>query len=214
MQKALRKGLRLNEQNRKAIIAQVVNEKMGDELEALESYRDEITVYVERALMDRLTDRQELPAVDLTTIPAGVMPEIKRIYLGEGFANREDLVEFAEPVRVPHEFYAQGSLNTYDFKFTEEQNMTLRQYADKAFDVESRAKEMRTTMMTFLNGFTSPQKLLIAAPEFEKYLDPEMYDDEAATEQVSLDDILSMSGAPKSDAEDSATDGDAKSEAA
>lgn len=192
MQKVMKKGLRLNEVNRKQIIAAVVNEKMGAELAELEFYRTDITLYVERALMERLSQAQELPMLDLTEVPRGVMPEIKRHYLGDGFADRKNLIEFSEPVRVPFQFYGQGSIASWEFKFNEEQTNTLRTYADKACDVEGRAKEMRQTMMTFLNGFTSPQKLLAAAPDFEKYLPEDMYGEEDAEERVSLDDLLGM----------------------
>lgn len=197
MQKALKKGLRLNEVNRKQIIAAIIAEKMGAELEALESYRAETTIYVERALVDRLSEEQGLEKLDLTQVPEGVMPTIKRLYLGEGYAQRENLVEFSKPVGVPNQFFSGGGIAHWEFKFTDEQTDVLRQFADKACDVEGRAKEMREAMMTFLNGFTSPQKLLNAAPDFEQYLPEDMYGDDDVEERVSLDDILGMTSAPK-----------------
>ena len=188
MSKILKKGLRLNEVNRKEIVELIIAERMGAELKELDGYRKNITEYVERSLIDRLSKEQGLELVDLSTIPAGVMPTLKRIYLGDGFARPEQLVDFDRPVRVPAIFYGQGALS-WEFKFTADELAELNEFAALRFDIEGRAKTMKSTMMTFLNGFTSPQKLLDAAPDFEPFLPKDMFEEEAAP-QVTLADVL------------------------
>ncbi len=191
--KKLKKGLRLNEQNRKEITQAIVLERMGAELEDLTNHQSDVTTFVERALMDRLTEQQELEVVDLTTIPDGVMPTVKRHYLGDGYAHPDKLVDFSHEIPVPFCFYQQTNIDRWAFKFTPEQLEVLEAYAAKRYDVRTRETEMRQATMTFLNGFTSPQKLLDAAPDFEKYLPADMYGEEEA-ERVTLDDILNGGG--------------------
>lgn len=183
----LKKGLRLNDQNRKQIVDAIIRERLGTKLDNMEDRRTDICTVVESALFAAAKMPEE---IDVSSIPLSVLPTTKRHYLQDGYAVPEYLLDFKREIRVPFKFYSQGSIDRWEFKFNKDELAILEAFAADDCQLRNERKDLFEKLMTHLNGFTSPQKLIVSSPDFEQYLPADMYDEEAAQEQTSLDDIL------------------------
>ena len=188
----LKKGLRLNETNRKEIVEQIIQERLGKALRAMEKRRTAMVTTVKTALFNALGKSE----IDVSQIPVGVMPTIVRHYLGDGYAVQDKLLDFKCEVPVPFSLYSQG-IDTWKFKFKAETLAELETFAADDCNLRSERKALFDKLMTHLGGYTSPQKLIASVPDFEQYLPEDMYDEGAEAEQQSLADILGESAPEK-----------------
>ena len=192
--KKLVKGLRLNDDNRKLVARSIADSKLGNALKQADKDQRGATTHVQNALIADCVieaNRKTVLAIE------GLMPTVEEIVLQQGsFETSRIAIPFSTEVLVPWAHftpYGRGCIS-YEamqiLRADEEGFGNLLKQAEFYTGVKDQEANMLKKMVQYLRGFTSPQKLLDANPEFEQFLPEDMWEEKEATESVSISDIL------------------------